>query len=215
MDKVILSQKESIETLIEWRLKNHDLHRKMLKERTYPLRALEIHLTEAETKFKLFLNDVIKISVNVGGQSYGSAYLKPDDDGVWECFKDNIKLPVKVKESLCEVGSSVLLAMLHSSTYAESKVKDAENSHISKDKKSHPRKKSQKKHKPANKENVVYVVRFDKDKKPYVIGTGHHRSPEHAFAVRGHFRHYSDGKVVWIEGYVKGTKEKKDKRYVL
>lgn len=39
----------------------------------------------------------------------------------------------------------------------------------------------------------------------YAVAAGSHRSPEGVFPVRGHFRRYKDGKVVWIESYFKGT----------
>ncbi|MGN0558388.1 MAG: hypothetical protein ACI4IS_02940 [Acutalibacteraceae bacterium] len=51
----------------------------------------------------------------------------------------------------------------------------------------------------------IIVFRKYKDKL-YAVPVGHHRSPEGVFEVRGHFRHYKNtGKVVWIDGYLKGT----------
>lgn len=42
--------------------------------------------------------------------------------------------------------------------------------------------------------------------KIYAVPVGYHKSPEGVFSVRGHLRHYKKtGKVVWIEGYLKGT----------
>ena len=41
------------------------------------------------------------------------------------------------------------------------------------------------------------------NKKLLVIGR--HRSPEGVFQVRGHFRRYQTGKVIWIDGYLKGV----------
>lgn len=39
----------------------------------------------------------------------------------------------------------------------------------------------------------------------YAASVGRHRSPEGVFQVRGHFRRYKTGKVIWIEGYLKGV----------
>lgn len=39
----------------------------------------------------------------------------------------------------------------------------------------------------------------------YAVASGCHRSPEGVFPVRGHFRRYKSGKIVWIEGYIKGV----------
>ena len=39
----------------------------------------------------------------------------------------------------------------------------------------------------------------------YAASVGRHRSPEGVFQVRGHFRRYRTGKVIWIDGYLKGV----------
>lgn len=39
----------------------------------------------------------------------------------------------------------------------------------------------------------------------YAASVGRHRSPEGVFQVRGHFRRYQTGKVIWIDGYLKGV----------
>lgn len=42
-----------------------------------------------------------------------------------------------------------------------------------------------------------------------------HRSPEHEFEVRGFYRHYKSGKVIWIDGFSKcvGKGKKENKKY--
>lgn len=42
---------------------------------------------------------------------------------------------------------------------------------------------------------------------------GHHAKPRGEFNVRGHFRHYKSGKVVWIAEHRRGTGDKKRKTY--
>lgn len=39
----------------------------------------------------------------------------------------------------------------------------------------------------------------------YATSVGHRRSPEGVFQVRGHFRRYKTGKVIWIDGFMKGV----------
>jgi hypothetical protein len=39
------------------------------------------------------------------------------------------------------------------------------------------------------------------------VPKSHHKSPSMTFAVRGHFRRYSDGKIVWIDEYIKGKED--------
>lgn len=53
-----------------------------------------------------------------------------------------------------------------------------------------------------------------------IVFTSEHESPvkrkytpcENAFSVRGHYRHYKSGKVVYVRPYEKGTGKEKDKR---
>lgn len=40
----------------------------------------------------------------------------------------------------------------------------------------------------------------------YAIPVNAHRSPEGVFSVRGHIRHYKNGRNIWIEPYMKGIK---------
>lgn len=46
------------------------------------------------------------------------------------------------------------------------------------------------------------------DNKLYAVTSSTHRSPEGIFSVRGHFRKYKSGKVIWIDEFLKGNKEK-------
>lgn len=39
----------------------------------------------------------------------------------------------------------------------------------------------------------------------YAVSSHTHKSPEGIFSVRGHFRKYKSGKVIWIDEYLKGT----------
>ena len=45
------------------------------------------------------------------------------------------------------------------------------------------------------------------------VPRGSHASPRGIFTVRGHYRHYKSGKVVWIAEYKKGTGKRKSKTY--
>lgn len=50
-----------------------------------------------------------------------------------------------------------------------------------------------------------YSIR-EYDDKIYLIEGGSHRSPNGIFSVRGHFRKYKNGKIIWIDEYLKGVK---------
>ena len=57
-----------------------------------------------------------------------------------------------------------------------------------------------------NAENGDKIISFRKFKDSvYAVPVGHHRSPEGIFSVRGHFRTYQSGKVIWIDEFLKGT----------
>lgn len=45
------------------------------------------------------------------------------------------------------------------------------------------------------------------------VPRGSHASPRGTFTVRGHYRHYKSGKVVWVSEYKKGTGKRKGKIY--
>lgn len=45
------------------------------------------------------------------------------------------------------------------------------------------------------------------------VPRGSHASPRGIFTVRGHYRHYKSGKVVWVAEYKKGTGKQKGKTY--
>lgn len=38
----------------------------------------------------------------------------------------------------------------------------------------------------------------------YAVEFRPHKSPEGVFSVRGHFRKYANGKIIWIDEYLKG-----------
>ena len=67
---------------------------------------------------------------------------------------------------------------------------------------------------PCNRKISANAVTYGKHKiftirnyngNPYAVSTRSHKSPEGVFPVRGHFRRYKDGKVIWIDEYFKGV----------
>ena len=64
------------------------------------------------------------------------------------------------------------------------------------------------------KEHIIifkeYITEIDSGRR----GSSHERSPfTCAFGVRGHYRHYKDGRRIWVKEYVKGTGTKISKTY--
>ena len=60
-----------------------------------------------------------------------------------------------------------------------------------------------------NKKTIVFRL-FEG--KTYAVATTAHRSPEGIFSVRGHFRRYKSGKVIWIDEYLKGIEKEERKK---
>ena len=60
--------------------------------------------------------------------------------------------------------------------------------------------------------NATYIIRYN-GSVPTVKISGSHASPHGEFSVRGHYRHYKSGRVVWISEYRKGDGKKKPKIY--
>lgn len=57
-------------------------------------------------------------------------------------------------------------------------------------------------------DGLVKIITFRKYKESvYAVHTSAHKSPKGVFNVRGHFRRYKDGKVIWIDEYMKGIKD--------
>lgn len=212
MDKIILSE-EQFEKLCVWGNNHNAEHTSMLNERTFPIKALKIELPFCDFIIKGFIDDNgMKISMNFSGQSLGSCYLL-FDNGSSRCVKDNIHkgINTKFKQDTCYVFTYVLLLMLHGNDFPRVSSQRQQRSNVKEPTKKKFQSKQQKSVRKS--ENVVYLLRFDKEDNPHIVSRGHHASPSHAFGVRGHFRHYKDGKVVWIESYEKGNKKKKDKVY--
>ena len=58
-------------------------------------------------------------------------------------------------------------------------------------------------------ESKVIVFRKYKERF-YAIPVRAHRSPEGVFSVRGHIRHYKNGKTIWIDSFLKGVGRKNE-----
>lgn len=69
--------------------------------------------------------------------------------------------------------------------------------------------KRSKKSKPSG---VTYILTYS-GKEPHIATKGSHSSPQGMFSVRGHYRRYKSGKIIWIAQYTKGTGRKTDKSY--
>lgn len=214
MDKVIL-KKQDIEDLLVWR-DNHIFELRSLTADRYPVKAIEIDCTDVELVIKCYKNGkkisfyIYKITDN---HCYGRFLIEIIPDGRCKLLKRKLEEDYDSSgfiHSVLTVYTSLMALMAHGYVYQGEKEENA-----------HPIKKTKKitkthtkKEQSNNKQSVIYLFKF-KNGEPKVTVKGSHMSPSGIFSVRGHFRHYQDGKVIWVSEYKKGTGKKKNKLYKL
>ena len=205
MDKILYS-KEDVDFLLDWR----DKHLDEVRKYACPVKAIKIISTVNGTICTCIRNgDIINVSVTLNGKHFGkivaeilhySGLYKVDEKHTSKIFDIE-----QVKSIMTIYASTMALLAYGGETTKPSK----QAVH-----KSDGSKKSNKKSSKSKPTGITYVLRRD-SKNAVIIPHGKHRSPQGTFNVRGHFRHYKDGKVVWIEEYSKGNGAKKSKTYKL
>lgn len=212
MDKIEITANE-IEELLKWRDEHKDLMRRCEMP---PLRTVEIVIRDNGYRIKAIREgDELRLHLNIGGRPVGKGKFRLRFDGMWVAGKNDIKFeqkalgdnnPSDVAQSMLTVYCSLMKLMIHSNIEKEGEWDEPV-----------PRKTAA--HKPAAKgskkpsKRITYILR-SQNGALYAAPRGSHSSPKGVFSVRGHYRHYRDGKVVWIAEYSKGTgKKKKSKTY--
>ena len=206
MDKILYTQ-EDVDFLLDWRDKNKD------KVRNYPcpIKAIKI-ISKVNTSLCTCVRNgnTIKVNVTLGGKPFGKILVEILDSGMYRVYEKKTSkiFNSEMIQSIMTVYASTMALL----AYGNETTKQAKQVvHKSNDNK---QKLNKKKHNKSNPNGVTYVLRRDSTTAA-IIPLGKHRSPQGTFNVRGHFRHYKDGKVVWIAEYSKGRGEKKSKTYKL
>lgn len=119
--------------------------------------------------------------------------------------KDRAKISNDDKQSVLTVYASVMALMV----FGRSDLKTPEHKEHQTASSSKNLTKKPKKSKPSG---VTYIFTHS-GKEPHIAIKGSHSSPQGIFSVRGHYRRYKSGKVIWIAQYMKGTGRKTDKSY--
>lgn len=201
MDKIVLSQKD-IEFVLKWR----DKHKELVRLNVSPLRAVKIICNDSGITLTAIREAVdLRIGINQNGKSLGSLEFEALNNGMYHLTKDNAKISSEDKQSVLTVYSSVMaLLVFGKSTVEKPEPKKAPTA-------SGP-KKLKKTSKKSKRSGVTYILTCT-GKEPHIAIKGSHSSPRGIFSVRGHYRRYKNGKVVWIAQYTKGTGKKVDKSY--
>lgn len=198
MDKVILTP-DDIERLLSWR----DQHQNEVRSHPAPLKAVEIVMPHNGYHIKGIRDgDRLRLHLSQNFTQLGNCEFVRRADGMWASAKNCMKVEKDDLQSVLTVYCSLMALMAYGTVEAEAPGDRRKTA-------GHKRSK-----KPSRKQSrrTTYILRM-------VNGTltaaprGSHASPGGIFTVRGHYRHYKSGKVVWISEYKKGTGKKKPKTY--
>lgn len=204
MDKVILSSQD-IEWLLEWR----DEHRDEVRMMPAPLKAVEIICKDTGWHIKGFRDGLdLKLHINHGGKPLGSSKFKIGASGMLLpiASKDRMQLEPSDKQSVLTVYCSLMALMTFGNIGVAQELPDT------KQRTGHQNKAQKGTAKRKKKPTTTYILRKT-PKGLQAISRGSHASPGFEFTVRGHYRHYKSGKVVWVSEFTKGNGKKKDKTY--
>ena len=218
MDRIVITT-DDIDPLFEWR----DKHLDLVLRCPCPLKGIEIHVKPTDNAENAFYLRCIREKPNrlrlyigtEGDRASGYFLLEHMPDGKWLKLKDTINGDsTKFKPSKKEFGDSLvalygtlMAIMVYSSDLELPEAKDEDQK---------PKKATAKKSKKApqmkSSAGITYILR--RSGKTLSVGhSGSHASPKGIFTVRGHWRHYQNGNIVWISEYRKGIGNKKSKTY--
>ena len=210
MDKVIFKIKD-VDALLEWR----DNHPDLVRSLPMPLKALEFIFPESGWSFKAIREkEFITFHPALHGKPVGKMKLRVCPGGKLAMVKRDNILKGEDVETIITVYCSTMALMVYG---IGSRVVDTALSPSVSQKPAEARESVSSGKKGKDTRNgVTYILRATRDGVA-AIPQGSHASPSREFSVRGHFRHYKSGKVVWVDEYRKGTdqKKKKSKRYLL
>ncbi|MGN0628453.1 MAG: hypothetical protein ACI4IW_02365 [Oscillospiraceae bacterium] len=200
MDKIILSNKD-VETLLLWRDQNKDL----VRRNAAPFRGIMLELPETNINIKAY-NDAGKITfyLQVNGIRAGKITGQQLPGGLFQQKKNTTNLQKDDIQSIITVYASLMALIVYHEPAPAAARKPRQD-----------RPKAARKSKPRPpKSEITYIFRCSSSG-PRILERGHHASPAGIFTVRGHYRHYKDGRAVWIKPYKKGEGNQKNKTYRL
>ena len=206
MAKIEYTNKD-INFLLEWRDKNKELVRMGF----CPIKAIKILSIENGITLTCIRKDrIVHISITQLGRSLGAITFECIPMGLCKIVKNTTKkLQNDDVQSVITVYASTMAIMAFGGQFdaPPKEKKPNRNNESSPSKKKSTSKK--------NKSNGITYVLKRTDKDVQILRQGSHARPEGTFSVRGHFRHYKNGRVIWIAEYVKGSGKNKDKKYRL
>ena len=203
MDKIILSSKD-IETLLQWRDNNTDL----VRRNAAPFKGIMLEFPETNINIKAYNNaGKIAFYIWINGSSAGKITGQQLPGGLFKAGKNTTKLKSDDIQSIITVYASLMALIV----YHEPEPAAAAGSQQQRQERPKKAKTGAQRRK---KSGITYIFRSSSSG-PQVLPHGGHARPTGVFTVRGHYRHYKDGRAVWIKPYKKGTGKQQHKTYKL
>ena len=190
MNTVLLSWDDATK-LLEWALENKSL----VHQFPEPLKNVCITIEKWEAKIERYGNKV-KIHHRMDGIKKGDQEFKLGKPVRWTSDKTELMGPDR--QTMIATYAAVMAYMV----YAPKKV-------VKK-----PHKTVENTPETSRKATKGYTYILHSIGNPTPQGS-HHKSPQGIFTVRGHYRHYKNGKVLWIAEYKKGTGKELGRTYKL
>ena len=200
MDKILLSSKD-IETLLLWR----DQNKELIRRNAAPFKGIILEFPETNIIIKAY-NDTGKIAfyLQVNGKKAGKITGRQLPGGLLQVKKNTTKLNSDDVQSIITVYASLMALIVYHKPEAAAAAQEARQE----------RPKQKKSGQERRKNSTTYLLKHS-GSGPRIQQRGQHSSPAGVFTVRGHYRHYKDGRAVWIKPYKKGTGDQKNKTYKL
>lgn len=201
MDKVELSVKD-IEALLKWR----DQHPQEIKSHPAPLKAVEIVMPHNGYRIKgIREGDQLRLHLSQNGTQLGNCRFVRRPDGMWASTRNRMQVGRDDLQAVLTVYCSVMALM----AYGRREVEPQDTTPEPGSKPSPSKRPTKRKSK-----RTTYILRSINGALS-AVPRGSHASPRGIFTVRGHYRYYKSGKVVWVSEYQKGTGKRKGKTYKL
>lgn len=200
MDRIEMTQND-ITALIDWR----DAHIDLVRSLPAPLKAVEIVMTHNDYRIKgIRKDDRLTLYLRNGKQNLGHVEMVIGADQVLRLEKGKMLCDQTGFNSVLNIYCSLMALMVYGGMEQEEQQEDR---HTASHKPHTPLKGPRK----GKQHQVTYVLR---NRNGHLIAAprGSHSSPRGEFTVRGHYRHYKNGKVVWIAEYRKGVGQRNKSR---
>ena len=201
MDRIILSGK-NVETLLEWR----DLNADKVRRNPAPFKGIMLEFPETNIIIKAY-NDAGRIAfyLQVDGNKAGKITGRQLPGGLLQVKKNTTKLKSDDVQSIITVYASLMAFIVYNEPEAAAAAGRQQRREQPEKKKNGAQR---------SKKSVTYLFNHSSNG-PRIRPRGQHSSPAGVFTVRGHYRHYKNGRAVWIKPYKKGTGGQKNKIYKL